>query len=199
VPFQEWAYDNAQYISGYYYNYYCGEWNTCLEGGLPPFPLPHPMTNGYFYHQQWLPDLDGRCHYWSDLHKYGVANIHDYNTCNNDGCLGENIITCWVSIRKWLHSPCYWNVWLSSFSFWFIFYHLCTDHYCASLTIFFSLFDACFLLLTTCVHNLVVCTNHSNSSMGCYIWSGFFIFLPHIITNAPPSLTDLWKVTTFSS
>jgi hypothetical protein len=52
VPLWEWAYNNPWHTSWYYYNYYFGELNTCSKGGLPPFPLPHPMTNGYFYYQR---------------------------------------------------------------------------------------------------------------------------------------------------
>ncbi len=33
-----------------------------------------------------------------------VANIDDDNTCNNDGCLGEDMIICWMSTRRWFHS-----------------------------------------------------------------------------------------------
>jgi hypothetical protein len=137
------------------------------------------MTNGYTYHHRWFPDVDGRCHYWSNSRKYGVANINNNNTCNNDGCLGKDTIICWAGTRQWFHSPCYWNVWVISFLFWFIFYHFCTEHYCTSSTIFFSLFNACFLLLTTHVQSLAVCINHNDSSTGCYIWSGFFIFSIH--------------------
>jgi hypothetical protein len=34
-------------ILRYYHSYCFGEWNTCLGGGLPPFPSPHPTINGY--------------------------------------------------------------------------------------------------------------------------------------------------------
>jgi len=69
-----------------------GEWSTCLEGGLPPFPSPHPMTNGYPYHLKQLPNLDGRHYYQPNSDKYGVANIDDDNTCNDDGYFGEDMI-----------------------------------------------------------------------------------------------------------
>jgi hypothetical protein len=48
VPVQEGTYNNPQYISRYYRNYCLGKWNTCLEGDVPPFPLPHLTMNGYF-------------------------------------------------------------------------------------------------------------------------------------------------------
>jgi len=127
--------------------------------------------NGYPYHQRWPSDHDGRHHCWFHSHKYGVANIND-NTCNNDGCLGEDTIICWACTRWWLHSLCYWNIWVFSISFWFIFYHMCTDHYHMS----FSPFDVCFLLLIVHVHNLTTCVNHNNFSTGCCTWPKFFIF-----------------------
>ncbi len=67
---------------------------------------------------------------------------------------------------------------MSSFSIWFIFYHLCTNRYRTSSTIFFSPFDACFLLLIVHVHNSTTCVNHSDSSTGYYTWSKF-IFSTH--------------------
>jgi hypothetical protein len=45
--------------------------------------------------------------------------------------------------------------------------------------VFFSPLNACFLLLTTHVHNLAMCISHSNFLIGCYIWSEFFISSTH--------------------
>jgi len=84
-----------------------------------------------------------------------------------------------MNTKKWFHSPCYWNVWAASFLYWFIFYHLCTNHYCTSLTIFFSPFNVCFLLLITHIHNFTMCTSHSDFSTNCCIWSWFFISSTH--------------------
>jgi len=156
-----------------------GEWSTCSEGDLPPFPWPNSTTSGYSYHQRWFSNFDGRYHCWLDSHRYGVASIDDDNTCGNDGCLREDTILHRTNIKWWLHSPCYWNVWVFSFSFWFIFYHLCIDHYRASLAAFFNPVDAYFSLLTMYVYSPVTCTSHSNFSTGCYAWSGFFIFSTH--------------------
>jgi hypothetical protein len=50
VPLWQWMYNNPRYTLGYYHNYYFGKCNTCLEGGFPPFPLPHLMTSRYPYH-----------------------------------------------------------------------------------------------------------------------------------------------------
>jgi hypothetical protein len=99
---------------------YCfGKWSTCSEGGLPPFSSSHTTTNGYPYHLKRFPDLDENHHCWSDLHIYGVTNIANDNTCNNDGCLGKDMIKRWVNIKRWLHSLCYWNVWVFFFLFLF--------------------------------------------------------------------------------
>jgi hypothetical protein len=89
------------------------------------------------------------------------------------------MILCRMNTRWWLHSLHYWDIWVSSLSFWFILGHLCTNHYCTPLTIFFSPFDAHFPLLTTCVHSRITCTSHSDSSIGYYTWLGFFIFSTH--------------------
>jgi hypothetical protein len=52
-------------------------------------------------------------------------------------------------------------------------------HYCVPLAVFFSPLDVHFLLLIACIHNLVACVSHNDSSMNCYIWSRFFIFSTH--------------------
>jgi len=84
-----------------------------------------------------------------------------------------------MSTRWWLHSPCYWNVWVSSFSFWFILSCLCIYHYCAPSVVFFSPLDAHFTLLTMCVHSRATCTSHSDSLVGYCTWLGFIIFPTH--------------------
>jgi hypothetical protein len=89
-------YNTPQHTSKYCCSYCFGERNTCLEGGFPPFPSPHPMTNGYPYHQVWLSNFYGCYHCWPDLNKYGATNINDNNTFNDDddGCLERNTILC---------------------------------------------------------------------------------------------------------
>jgi hypothetical protein len=67
----------------------------------------------------------------------------------------------------------------SSFSFWFIFYRLCTNHYCMSSMVFFNPLNVCFLLSTMRVHNPTTYTSHSNSSMGYSTWLRFFISSTH--------------------
>jgi hypothetical protein len=114
-----------------------------------------------------------------DLHRYSAANINDNNTCNDDYYLGKNTILHPISIKRWLHSPCYWNIQVSSFSFWFILDCLCTDHYHTSSKVFFSPLDVHFSLSTTCVHNTTMCANHSDSSTNYCIWSKFFISFTH--------------------
>ncbi len=161
---------------GYCHNHWFGKLSTCLKGGFSPFPSSHPMMNGYPYHQKRFSDFDGCYHYWPNLHRYGVANINKDNTCSDDDYLRENTILRKASIRQWFHSPCHWNVWVSSFSFWFIFDYLHTNHYCASSTILFSPFDACFLLLKSMS---ITCASHSNSSAGYCTWLGFFFSSTH--------------------
>ncbi len=138
VLLRKWTYNSPWYTSGYYRNYCFGEWNTCSKGDLSPFSLPHSMTNGYPSHHKQLPNLDGHYHCWPNSHIYGVTNIHNDSTCNDDGCSSEYMIIHWANTMWWLHSPYYWNMWVFSFSFCFIFYHLCTNHYCVSSTVFFS-------------------------------------------------------------
>jgi hypothetical protein len=89
------------------------------------------------------------------------------------------MIICWMSTMWWFHSPCYWNVWVFSSSFWFIFNHLCTNHYHASSTVFFSPLNVYFLLLTMCVHSLAMCASHNNSSVSSCTWLRFFISSTH--------------------
>jgi len=158
---------------GCYCNYCFGKWSTCSKGGLPPFLSPHPMTNRYPYCQKQLLNLDGHHHCWFNSHIYGATNTNNDNKCNNDGYSGKDTMKHWRNTKQWLHSPCYWNIWMSSFLFWFIFYHLCLDHYHTSSTVFFSPLNAWFLISTTHVHSLAMCLSHSNFSMSCCTWSRF--------------------------
>jgi hypothetical protein len=150
-----------------------------LKGGLPPFPLSHLMTNGYFYYQKQLSYFDGPCHYWPNLHIYGAMNIDDDITCSDDGYLRKYTILCQISTKQWLHSPCYWDIWVSSFSFWFIIDCLCINHYCASSIVFFNPFDVHFSLSTSCVHSLATGASHNKFSTSYSTWSQFFIFSTH--------------------
>ncbi len=113
------------------------------------------------------------------LHRYSATSINDNNTCSDDSRSKKDTIICWANIGQLFHSFCYWDVWMFSFLFWFIFYRLCIDHYCASSTIFFSSLDACFLLSTTCVHNPITCASHNNFSTSYYTWMRFLISSTH--------------------
>ncbi len=169
-----------------------------LKGRFPIFFLATFNNKWIFLSLEMALNFDGCCHCQSNLHRYGVANIDDDNTCNDNGCSRKNTILCWTNVRWWFHSLCYWDIWVFSFSFWFIFYRSYIDHYRASLTIFFSLVNAYLSILIMYVHSPIMCASHSNSSMGHCTWSGSS-FLPHIIVNAPLSLTNLWQTTSFSS
>ncbi len=94
VSLQEWMYNSPQHISQCYYSYCFEKWNTCSEGGFPPFPSPNPTTSGYPYHQIWLPCFDGCCYCLSNSHKYGATNINDDIACNDDGYSKEDMIIC---------------------------------------------------------------------------------------------------------
>jgi hypothetical protein len=134
----------------------------------------------YFYHQKWFPNFDGCCHYWPDSHIYGAVSIDDDNKYHDmNDCSRKDMIIRWTSTRWWLHSLCYWYIWLSSFLFWFIFDCLCIDYYCVSSMIFFSSFDVFILLSTMRVHNLATCISHGDFSIGYDTWSKFFISSTH--------------------
>jgi hypothetical protein len=183
MPLREWTHNNSRYTSRYYCSYCFRKWNTCLERGLLDFTSPYLTTNGH------LLNFDGCHHYWLDLHIYGATNIDDDNACD-DGYSKEDMIICWTSTKWWFHSFYYWNMWLFSLSFWFIFDRLCINNYCVSLTIFFSFLNACFLLLTMHIHSLTTCASHNDSLTCYYIWSRFLISFIHI-ANAPLSLANL--------
>jgi hypothetical protein len=91
----------------------------------------------------------------------------------------------WYNFKNWDYRTqlCQYDshIWVSLFLFWFIFYHLCIDHYHTLSMIFFNPLDACFLLLTMCVHSPIAYANHSNSSTSYYTWLRFLIFSTHPI------------------
>jgi hypothetical protein len=80
---------------------------------------------------------------------------------------------------------------MSSFSFWFILDHSCTYFYSVLSMIFFSTFDACFLLLIARVNSFATCVNHMIFQKVVTFGQGFSS-LPHIIDSALPSPVDLW-------
>ncbi len=126
----------------------------------------------------------------------GVRNdltifFEKYACLFNWRCMGRDII-CHLFVEgiktkkthpfysfQWLHSSYYWNVWVFSISFLFIFYGLCIDLYHTPSMIFFSPLNACFSLLTMCVHSSTTCTSHNDFLMGCCTWSRFFISFAH--------------------
>ncbi len=87
-----------------------------------------------------LETMNGCCQCWFDLHKYGAMSINHDNMHNDDNYLGKYIIIHLTNIRRWLHSLCYWHIWVFSLSFWFIFYYLCIDHYHTSLLLLMLVF-----------------------------------------------------------
>jgi hypothetical protein len=112
-------------------------WRTkhLFRGSFPTFSCTTFFNEWIFF---LLETIFVHCDSWLNSHKYGAINIDDDNTYNDDGSSGEDTILCQTNIRGWFHSPCYWNIWMFTFSFWSILDHLCINHYCLSLTIFFS-------------------------------------------------------------
>lgn len=110
-----------------------GYWNTHIERGFPPLPLPHLVVSRYSYHERWLLNLRRHCHSSFDLPKYGTTCIVHDNICNDNCHLGENMITYEANINKQLHSPCHKDLWLFYFSFQLLFDILCLGHYNLSL------------------------------------------------------------------
>ncbi len=138
-------------------------------------------------------------HYWLDLHKYGVMSINDNNSCIDDVCLGENAIIRRMNTKRWFHSPCYWNVWVFSFSYWFIFFTICaqttiTRHQQYSLVPSMLVFYyqqrvsiALQHVQAITILQWAIALNWSSSS------------LSHIITSAPSSLANLSQMIALSS
>jgi hypothetical protein len=106
-----------------------------FKGSFPTFSFTTFVNEWTFF---LLETISIHCDSWPNSHKYGAMNIYDNNTYNDDGCSGEDTILCRTNSRRWFHSPCYWNIWMLTFSFWFILDHLCIHHYHSSLAIFFN-------------------------------------------------------------
>jgi hypothetical protein len=106
-----------------------------FKGSFPTFSFTTFINDWILF---LLEMISVHCDSWPNSHKYSATNIDDDNTYNNDGCSIEDMILCRTNIKQWFHSPCYWNTWMFTFSFWFILDHLCIDPYRSSLTIFFS-------------------------------------------------------------
>jgi hypothetical protein len=70
-----------------------------LKGRFPTFSLATFNNKWIFLSLETTLNFDGCCHCLSNLHRYGVANIDDNNTCNNDGCSRKNMILCQMNIR----------------------------------------------------------------------------------------------------
>jgi hypothetical protein len=123
-------------------SYRIRECNSCTKRGFLPFPPSHTKTSGYCHHyrQFWN---HGECfHYWSNLYRFGVACFDDNNTCNNNYCLRQSRILHRTNTKKWFHSPCHKDLWLSPFSFWFLVHFFFTCLYSSSLVNILGTFDA---------------------------------------------------------
>jgi len=109
-------------------------------GRFPTFSLATPNDEWILLSLETTSNLNGCCQCWFDLHKYGAMSIDNDNMQNDDNYLGKDIIIHLTNIRRWLHSLCYWNIWVFSLSFWFIFYYLCIDLYHTSLLLLMLVF-----------------------------------------------------------
>lgn len=85
------------------------------------------------------------------------------------------LIICHMCIMKRLLFPYHKDLWVFSFWFWFLFYHLCLGHR--------SLSSKSFLVIAILISYYI----------GMYSLS-----LPHIPTNTLQLLIDLWQTTLFS-
>jgi hypothetical protein len=87
--------------------------------------------------------------------------LHASSTIAHATTVATQEKTCSYVKCALLHSPCHKDLWLSSYSFCFIFYYLCAGHYSMSSTTLFSSHDVYFLLSTTCLHSPPTCTSSS--------------------------------------
>jgi hypothetical protein len=104
-------------------------------------------------------------------------------------CAWSHLPNCIMRFSSHVIPGCPLSCFRASFSFWFIHNHLCIDHYCAPLAIFFSPLDAHFPLSIVNVHNLAMYASHNDYSARCYIDLGSSS-LPHIIAIASMSLVN---------
>jgi len=107
-------------------NCHVGEWSSCIESDVSPFLLSYAEMSEYCHHQRWFSNLGKHRHCQFDSYRFGATCFDDDNTCNNDCCLKQNTILHRANAKRWFHYPCHRKLWLSMFSFWFIFYFLCT-------------------------------------------------------------------------
>jgi len=87
-------------------------------------------------------------------------------------------------IKRWLHSPCHRDLWLSSFLFWLLFYFLCLGHYSWSLVVpimVISYYEQCVSIVVQ--HGQAIAILQCVATFGNQSSS-----FPHIITSAPPLL-----------
>jgi hypothetical protein len=161
VPLWEWTYNNPWYMLGYCCNYCFAEWNTCWERErFPRFSIVTPDDKwislllemafgpGLGFRNPWpwwilsllirLAQIWSSKHWWwQRMYRWWLLRRKHDHTQSED--------------QKKFHSTCYWDIWVFSFPFWFIFDRLYINHYCTSLTIFFNPLVAYFFIVdNTC-------------------------------------------------
>ncbi len=139
---------------------------------FPIFPPSHLLKSWYCYHQKQLTNPNECYRSWSDMFGYGTTWIVHDKECNNSHH-SRTYRSYWckreMHINKWLHSPCYKNVFYKNF-----FDFLCYGQYSPSWMVPFNSHDVYFLyLLKTCVHNPPMCASHYNFSTCCHTWETF--------------------------
>jgi hypothetical protein len=91
-------------------------------------------------------NLGEHYHYRFNLYRFDTTCFDDDNTCTNSCHSKEGTILHKVSAKRWFHSPCYKDIWLSPSSFWFLFNFLCTWQYSSPLAELHGTFNAYILL-----------------------------------------------------
>jgi len=145
------------YVSRYCCSYCTGKWNSRIKKGFPPFPPPYMEMNGYYHHQKRFLNLGRHCHYWFNSYKFGVVCFNNNDTCNNSCYSKQGTILHKTSTKRWFDSPCHKDLWLFLFSFWFLFYFLCTCHYNSPITDFLGTFDAYILFVVKDICDYLIC------------------------------------------
>lgn len=164
----EWRFYNPRYFSWYFCSYCFEKWNSTK--GFPPFPWPRLVGSRYPYHEKQFLNLNKPCHSWSNPPIFGIVCIIHDNMCNDNCCLGKNMIIWGAHIKKWLHSHYHKYLWLFSLLFQLLldFFWFTTATHCD-----WSSLVPSFLLFVVCVHSPLTCTSHCKFLMWCHIEKTF--------------------------
>jgi hypothetical protein len=123
------------------------------------FSPPHTKTSGYCHHQRQFSNRG--------KHYHCRSNLYRFNACNDIYHSIQGMILHKVNTKRWFHSRCHRDLWMFPFSFWFLFYFLCTCLYDLPLANLLGTFDAYISLQAMSVDKLTMCASHCNFLMGC--------------------------------